>query len=329
MKKNRILALLTALLLVFTVQGLVESNTPALPTQADIMSMVLEGTEETMKMAAMFFETAPYELAFAARQEALKALPDLLKQPATEGAPAITEEQAAGLMQLLINSGNTLGRRAVETQQATFGMFTEEGAFIGNGIPAQAAPPQTMEEIAQFIEMEYARMAALQELYTKMYNDDIQHINIRASLLKGVLASAGFKYVEGITFNNIPVKLLTRSNGTALLCAETLLRVKQAQWLLMNNPGMTPDRLLVDHRTLLVDGQPAGDMLVNTPRMLHHHLFGDSFLVYHPEDGYYRLDVISVRAPLPEPPAPVVEAKPDVEKPSAPVAPVSPNYPPV
>jgi hypothetical protein len=36
----------------------------------------------------MFFETAPYQQAFAARQEALKALPELFKAP-EEGTPAL------------------------------------------------------------------------------------------------------------------------------------------------------------------------------------------------------------------------------------------------
>lgn len=322
MKKNRILALFTALLLLLTLQGLVETTTPAMPEQGDILAMVLEGTDATMQMASMFFETAPYQQAFAARQEALKALPELFKAP-EEGTPALTQEQVASLLKLMADSGNVLGRRATDTQGVNFGMFTQEGAFIGNGIPAQTAPPQTPEETAQFVQMEHARMDGLQEMYTKLQSDDVKHLNIRASLRGGVLASAGFQNAEGITINHIPVKLLQRANGTALLSAETLVRIKQAQWLLMNTPGMTADQLLVDYKTLLVDGEVAGSKLADAPKLLHNDLFKDNFLVYHPEEGYFRLDVISVSAPLPKAPEPVMTQAPEAEPEAAPVVPTA------
>lgn len=296
MTKKRVLSLLTALLVLLSVPAMLETSVPsALPSAQEIIPMILSGSETAVQMARQFFITAPFDQAYAALEEALKAMAGEEK---SAQALAMTPEQGANLLALGQEAFNTLGQRAVETQGTTYNMFAQDGAFIGDGILADGGQGMTLDErLAFFGKM----LSEKQGLYTALHHDNVTPIEIRLSTDKAVLASAGFTMVEGLTINNIPVQLISRGNGTALISAETLLAVLDAQWLMMNNPGLMAPQLLVDNRTLLVDGQAADPAkLAEAPKPRHDQLLGEKFLVYHPEDGYYRLVVVGVHAPIPE-----------------------------
>ncbi len=328
MTKKRVLSLLTALLVLLSVPAMLETSVPsALPSAQEIIPMILSGSETAVQMARQFFKTAPFDQAYAALEEALKGIAG--GEPSAQ-TPELTPEQLASLQALGQEAFNTLGSRAVETQGTTYNMFAQDGAFIGDGIPANGQDIPAEEKTALFLQL----LGEKKALYTALHHDNVTPIEIRLSTDKAVLASAGFTMVEGLTINNIPVQLISRGNGTALISAETLLAVLDAQWLMMNNPGLMAPQLLVDNRTLLADGQAADPAkLAEAPKPRHDQLLGEKFLVYHPEDGYYRLVVVGVHAPIPEvvpvaapAAAPEVTPAPPVE--TEPPAPVETEAPP-
>lgn len=328
MKKTRILALLMALMLVFTVQALVETTeTPALTSDNTAAPSLGERISQiAAPLAELDLASAPYEQAYNTTLTAMQEVAALKGGTQT----ALEDEDQAALDKLFENvaaAWKALGKRAVETQGTTFDMFAEDGAFLGDGgQPAAPAAPESLEDYAARAKAEAELLAERKGLYFALYNDDVKHIPIRVSTARGVLASAGFPTHEELRVNHVPVGLISRMNGTALLSAETLIRVKQAQWLLQNK-GMLAKETLVDYKTLLNKGlELDGQLLSELPKMVHNDVFQESFLVHHPADGYYRLDVIGIHAPTPPPvvvpvapPAapvtpPVVEAPP-VEKP--------------
>lgn len=315
MKKTRILALLMALMLVFTVQALVETTeTPALTSDNTAAPSLGERISQiAAPLAELDLASAPYEQAYNTTLTAMQEVAALKGDTQT----ALEDEDQAALDKLFENvaaAWKALGKRAVETQGTTFDMFAEDGAFLGDGgQPAAPAAPESLEDYAARAKAEAELLAERKGLYFALYNDDVKHIPIRVSTARGVLASAGFPTHEELRVNHVPVGLISRMNGAALLSAETLIRVKQAQWLLQNK-GMLAKETLVDYKTLLNKGlELDGQLLSELPKMVHNDVFQESFLVHHPADGYYRLDVIGIHAPTPPPV--VVPVAPPVEKP--------------